>query len=315
LSRIARAAATGLLVLVCACGDGAPGAPIDRIEYDARTELNEPVVLSLVGEGLPAIDVVIAGYGRARFLVDSAMELTLLDRDFAKRCRLPVRSYAFELSIQTPSMALARVERAASVERLEFGAARAYDLALPLVDLQSVLEDTDGILGQDVLGDWALLFRPERRELVLLPSDSLEKRLAAFLPAGTRMESIPVHGEDRIMNISFDITGGPAVDLHVDTGSTSCTLPMDALARLGLSDPGTPSTSTSLSGKQTRPAWKVSGFPLGTQRLDLVLEGTQAAHGLLGWNALSQRTFVLDGPGRRVMIEASAVAPPPDSTR
>lgn len=309
MSRIARAAVTGLLALACACGDGVTGVPIDRIEYDARTELAEPVVLPLTGGSLPVIDVVIAGCGRARFLVDSAMELTLLDRGFARRCGLPIRSYSFELSIQTPSMALARVEQAAGVERLELGAARAYDLALPLVDLQTVLNDSDGILGQDVLGDWALLFQPARRELVLLPSDSLEKRLAAFLPAGTPMESIPVHGEDRIMNISFDITGGPAVDLHVDTGSTSSTLPMDALARLGLSEGGTPSESTSLSGKETRPAWKVSGFPLGTQQIDLVLQGTQAAHGLLGWNALSQRTFVLDGPGRRVMIAVDGTAP------
>jgi hypothetical protein len=113
------------------------------------------------------------------------------------------------------------------------------------------------------------------------------------------------------MKLELDIDGGAMqVSLDVDTGSSGTTLPQAALEVLGAQG-GTLVESMTLSGTKARRAWNVTGFPLGTQRIALVVECSATEHGLLGYNALSQRIFVLDGPGRRVLIEASAVAPPP----
>jgi hypothetical protein len=322
---LALVALLGLAAFACAPGDRRgvnPAAlgPVTAVVLDARTSLDEPVVVPLLGERLPVIEVEIAGRGKARLVVDSAMEISLLDREFARRCGLVARGYALELSIRTPSGALERVHECARVSRIDIRgtgsggtgshAATAFDLDMPLVDVRAILPDADGFLGQDVIGDWALLFDRANARLVVLPSDGLPKRLAAFLPRGTPMESLAVEGERRIMELGFEF-GDVAthVVLDVDTGSTATSLPQAALDALGISG-GTATESTTLSGKESRRKWKVSGFPLGTQRIELVVQDSAAEHGLLGWDALSQRIFVLDGPGRRVLIEASAVAPP-----
>ncbi|TAJ14007.1 MAG: hypothetical protein EPO68_12870 [Planctomycetota bacterium] len=299
------------LVLFAALGACAPASrgPVTEIAFDARTALDEPVVAPLVGDRLPMIEVEIAGCGSARFVVDSGMELSMLDRAFARTCGLATRGYAFELSIHTPSGALERVHECARVERIDIGTAAAFDLDMPLVDVRAIQPDADGFLGQDVIGDWALLFHAAKRELVILPADDLLKRLNKFIPAGTPMESLPISGDRRILTVGLEVGGGAMhVPLDVDTGSTSTTVPEAALDLLGVTG-GSIVESTTLSGKESRRARKISGFPLGNQRIELVIESSPIDRGLLGYDALSQRIFVLDGPGRRLLIEASAVAP------
>lgn len=283
---------------------------LDEVVFDAETRLEEPVVLPLLEASLPMIEVEIEGAGPARFVVDSGMEISLLDSGFARRHGLTERPVAFPLFYESAAGVSVRVERAADVAHLRAGEAEASRLHMPLCDLEGFPENIDGMLGQDVIGDWGLLFLPEGRELVLLPGDDVLKWLSRFLSVGTPLESIPLAGEDRIPHLELEIQPGPIhVEMTIDTGSTATTLPEAPLTVLGVKG-GTPVESTSLSGKSKRNARRVQGFPLGKQRIDLVLECSETDHGLLGWNALSQRIFVLDGPGRRLLIEASKITPP-----
>ncbi|MBL8858385.1 MAG: aspartyl protease family protein [Planctomycetes bacterium] len=158
------------------------------------------------------------------------------------------------------------------------------------------------------IGDWALLFLDARRELVILPSEGLLKSLSAFIESGTPLESMEIGGVDRIPIMPLHLMDADkTVDLHVDTGSTHTALPPHALEALGV-NAGTATESTTLAGKETRRAWKVLGFPLGNQRVDLTIRDTGGETGLLGYDALRQRIFVLDGPGQRLLIEAPATA-------
>jgi len=298
-----------IVIIAGACAPQvAVGPGLTEISYDAVTRLDEPVVLPLIEDALPVVEVEVAGCGRARFLIDSASELTVLDQAFADRCGLARRRFEFDLQINTAGGVLKRLDSAAHVERISLGGASAMGLDAPLIDLSSLPFRLDGILGQDVLGDWALLFMAARRQLVILPSDGLLERLAEILPAGTPMESIAVHGSSRIANIAYHFDEPDFdVDLHVDTGATHTMLPTLALEALGARD-GTPTESSTLAGKEARRAWNVSGFPLGTQLIDLAIRGTDKDTGLLGYDALRQRIFVVDGPGRRLLVEVPVTA-------
>ena len=287
-------------------------ASLTEVVLDAATTLEAPVVLALLDSRLPVVEADIDGCGKARLVVDSAAEITMLDVAFAERCGLAQRPFGIEVLVNAADGSQQRLERVAHVDRLSFGgpdaSAKASGLDCPLINLASLPGAVDGILGQDVIGDWALLFLPARRELVLLPSEGLTQRLAEFFPSNTPLESMELQGESRIANIPFSFGDGEGVltmDLHLDTGATHTSLPRPALEAMGLHG-GTKTESTTLGGVGQRMAFKIADFPLGSQRLELIVHDTPDATGLLGYDALSQRAFVLDGPGRRLMVEVRA---------
>jgi hypothetical protein len=260
------------------------------------------VVVPLLDEELPMVEAWIAGCGPVRCLVDTAMELTLLDAQLAARFALPQDVLDFILLVEAAGGGAQRLERTAWVEELRLGDARVHGLAPPLWDLASLGLGIDVVLGQDVLGDWAVLFDAAQRRLALLPSEGLLQRLEELLPAGTPLESIAMHGEDRVPCITLDLHGhGLSAELHVDTGSTATCLPAPVLARLA-TGPGTESESKTLAGTQRRLAWRFLDFPIGAQRVAVNVEAVEGDHGLLGYDALRQRVFVVDGPGRRLLV-------------
>lgn len=165
------------------CGRGSPpDSGVTEVVLDAQTSLGEPAVLPLLEDDLPVVEAEIAGCGRARMLIDTAMEMTLLDRAFAERCGLSQRPFAIEFLVDTAGGRLQRLERVAHVERITLGSAGASGIDAPLAELSALPFQLDGILGADVLGDWALLFMSTRRELVILPSDGLTFAVRASQP-------------------------------------------------------------------------------------------------------------------------------------
>jgi len=315
---LACALALVLIALAEACAPAAEEQGADEVVFDAETTLDGPVVLPLLGGRLPRVEAEVAGAGTARFLVDTAMEVTLLDAGFAKRAGLPQRRLDIDFRVTTGGGQQQRLQHVASIERLTLGggpgepSATASALHPPLADLAALGdlaqrdEGFDGILGQDVLGDWALLFDAPAGQLVILPADDLLHRLAAHLPTGMACEAIALQGGDRIPRFPL-VFSSPAreIEMHVDTGSSRTCLPLEVLEGLG-AGAGTPTEAVTLAGSEPRRAWKVEGFPLGTQRVALQVEGTAASWGLLGYDALSQRRFVLDGPGRRLLVAVEA---------
>ena len=115
-----------IVLAASACSGSTPkDSGVTEVQFDAATSLDEPVVLRLFEEDLPIVEAEIAGCGTARLLVDSAMEITLLDRTFVESCGLPQRPFAIEFLIDTAGGRLQRLERVAHVERLSLGSASA----------------------------------------------------------------------------------------------------------------------------------------------------------------------------------------------
>jgi len=269
-----------------------------EVKFSVETELPGIVEVPLLSERDPVIRASIPGKGEGLFIVDTAAEVTFLDESFAERCGLPGLTFDKEVNATRGRERVLELERCTRVERLEIGTAAAFDLHPPLVDLTHIREDLAGIIGQDILSNWIVLFDPPGGRMLLLPPGDIVKHLELLVEPGAALQTMPVSWTDRIPHIEFvNDEGGFVLDMVVDTGATITHLPRSAIDDQKLEQAGS-TTINQIDGSEEYTTWRLGKLELGRWQVrNIVVGDSGLPSGLLGYDVLSPFVFIIDGPG------------------
>lgn len=274
--------------------------PVAVLALDAETELAAPAALRTVADATrPTVEARLDGGRVARMLVDTGAELTVFDAGFADRSGLRVLPYAGTQRVANAALAQVAIQRVAAVERVSLGAASAKGLRAPLLDLAHFEGAFDGILGQDVLADWAVLFDARAGEVVLSPADPMELLKERF-EKGTAFLAQPLAGEGRTPKISFDVRDAK-LSMVVDTGSATSALPRRVADAIGAA-PAEPALYRHAGGTVERERRRIERFGIGPWTIALTATLVDGEYGLLGYDVLREFVFVVDVPRKRVLL-------------
>ncbi len=286
--------ALGALVLTgAACGP----PPVRWVRGVADRGLEGVAVVPLLDGALPYAHVLVDGHV-ARAVIDTGAESTLVDTRFAEESGLrhvaldvPVHSYKEGRTART-------YDTVAVVGRLELGDAWVTDLQTLVFDMAYFGEDLDMILGMDVLEAWGACFDDARRELRLFPGGTLATSLSGVFESGTEFTVWPWSAEGSRPLVAFDAGEGRGFDVLVDTGAVLSSLPRDVIEFLELEESGS-SAGHDIGGANRRTTHRLARLDLGGVALkDLDVQVYDEPHGLLGYAALRNFAFVVDGPER-----------------
>lgn len=248
-------------------------------------------------------------------ILDTGASRTTLDPSALHHLGLPLRRFW----IPRPHWRIGDFRwdtRYASPDRLAIGEAEIRGL--------EVREGEFNLLGADVLGRCALLVDVENRKLHLLPSEGLERILAALYP-GTTWVHTPLRGGQRT---TLEIAGGRRLDMVVDTGAQLTGLNRKSVQALGLkqASPNALRRQLGLPEPEGDPPFRLNAFrgqpgvEAGVYRLEglviggeprtfLVNEVEGPIPNILGMDQLGRSPFILDGPGERLWIARLPAAP------
>jgi len=293
----------GLLsvLLASACSSGPATLALDA----APLELAAPCVVPLAARERPVVELSLDGRPAGLFLLDTGSTITLIGGAKAAELGLERRPYAdsFEtVGAGGKSAKLAHYVRAA---RLELGALTVSGTRLTVLDDPVLAQaDVDGILGQDLLARLVLVLDPARHELHLLPQGGTEVLRSYLHSTGvgdgawamTPLEFRPCPF------LAFDVAGlEQPVELEIDTGAGSTSLPRAAIEALGLAPIGT-RTLGAIGGNHDEDLYRVESLGLFGLRVSANVTAARGAYGLLGMDVLGALVIVLDGPGRTLWL-------------
>ena len=301
ITALAGALAAGL------AGCGEPGVP--WTSSTVSLEVGAGVVLPLGDDVVPVVEARLDGHP-VRLLLDTGAEATILRDDLVETLGLPRLPLTHEVVSRRGAEVARTYEASSRVARLELGEAVAHDVSPLLADLPDFLLDIDGIVGMDVLGQAAVLFDAAAAEVRLLPSGTLGSSLAGVYEADGEIICWPwalEEGNRASVRLSFD--GGVEFDVVVDTGAGICGFPGWAVDDLGLEAIGT-YKSRHIGGADESELYSIKSLSFdevvtGPLRVDR--EPDEDETGLLGYEALSQFVFVVDGPERSFCFSGELV--------
>jgi hypothetical protein len=283
-SRAARARVSILLAAIA----GACAAPVPSVDVPQDTTTLAALV------GYPLFPGRIGGQ-EVDVMLDTGSPTSVLDESDARRLGLVTRTYVFPRRHRFVRGTQVQWHYA-NVERLELGALGVGPLELPLVDLRagSGYDGGGALLGCDVLRQCRILFEARSRTVRFVgassPQESGEvlRRLfpdRAFAPLAVRwIDSYPY--------VEVSLGSRPPARILLDTGRLQTSLPPERIRAWGL-----------------EPEWEgaetcfVDGLRIGSWRVRLVAQ-VQAfsPSGALGFDVLSELTFLWDGPGSALWI-------------
>ncbi len=275
-----------------------------------RSQVPGDVEVTLVPWSLPAVEAEVPGHGSALFLIDTGSEISLFDVRAIRSFGLPVEPLETAVTLTRGGAAKRRIHSGAAIPRLWIGDASLDDFHAPVTDLHSLREDLAGVIGQDVLAGWRLLFDPKRRSLWILgggEGTGGASPLASLAPDWSFVE-LPSRWLRGTARVEARIAGAP-LSMIVDTGARPITLPLPWVAAMRLDSAGT-TTIHDIGGSQEEPRYRLPRLELSTAAFtDLAVLGETRPEGLLGWDVLGQAPLLVDGPGRRVLLAVARAAP------
>lgn len=159
--------------------------------------------------------------------------------------------------------------------------------------------------------------QPSLRFAVLLLAMTLVGACVAT-PAMRPPSEVPFlrQADGRIIVFAL-IDGAGPFPLIIDTGASVTVLDDSLVAELGLAARGVEVTVHGVGGASSAPAYEPISVALGADELSLPwvvgidLPGSSDARGILGVDALAQRTIEIDSGARMLRLRSDRYAPPP----
>lgn len=288
--------------LAAGCSQGSPyGSPEPAIVVAV------PEVLPLVAGSLPVIEVTADGRTDLLMLVDSGASITSIDRIMAEELGLEIGRYdgsSLTTGADGRSMPL---EYYTTLRRLELGSVVVEDFLVTVLDSEATSRHGwFGILGQDVLARLPVIVDGARDQLHLLPIDTDEEGIAAYLAeqeVGDGAWAVaPIdYRPCPYLPASIDGLEPDDIEILIDTGASSTSLPMLAIEALGLEPVGTFTTVT-IAGLSKGNTYELEDFGLYGLLIDATIHGGKLDHGLMGMDILGELVVLLDGPGGRIWL-------------
>jgi len=287
--------------LACACGaDTRHGA-------EPRIEQSGPVIVPLEPGSTPLVRARLDGTIEALFLLDSGASVSIVDRTSAEEAGLAVQAHDGPWSTRGADGQSWSMDHYADLATIELGALVLHDVRVQALDFAIARsEGWFGILGRDVLDHFALLFDMEARRLHVLPSESTQASITAYIAEQGLGE-----GQWGLLTLD-DSTSRPTVsmtlggtedsyDLLIDTGADLTSFPKPALAALGLS-PLRSVDARSVGGAFSSSLYRIENLDWFGFSISVTVKASELEHGMVGMDILGEFVFVLDGPGRRLWL-------------
>lgn len=283
---------------------------VDAIRRDllglARTEVPGEVVIPLLPGDLPVVHARIDGGPPEEFIVDTAATRTAIRTERAASLGIRPPAAGTPATIATGT-GRARLAGFARIATLKIGAAAAFDLEPWVVDfpppfLDAVERPLAGIIGQDLLRNWVVLFDPLRAELRILRPRGVPERLARLFPhgGGFTRHALSWEGGVPLVRLAVRRTGRSA-RLIVDTGFDGIALSRALVRALGLAPTGRTEVG-GIGGSRWVPTYDLDGIEFcGTTIAAAGAHLHASRSGLLGNAVLRRYAIAIDGPRSRLI--------------
>ena len=218
---------------------------------------------------------------------------------------LPLQHYSRRVTASRGGEVVRTLEHYCHIERLEIGDATALDLRPPVMNLEYFefhSDLLDGILGQDVLRNWAVMFDAAKGQLHLLPSDDLDRFLREYFDFEVEFLLLPMTYPDGTPTIEITYDESLSVPFTVDTGASMVSLPRAAIVALELEQVGA-GEHHDIGGVTEKHYYLMPKFSLEKYTVNDVKVGDfPGDHGLLGYGVLKKFVFIVDGPGSQLWL-------------
>ena len=265
-------------------------APAPRL----ATELPGVVALAPRWSALPAVTVRVDGVAEGDFVLDTGAAITVVDRVHAERWGLEVVPLDAPLEVTRGGAPSGRLVARARVGRLELGDAAIVDLAPPVAELSTFEPRLAGLVGQDALGQWALLLAPG--EIRLAPPSAVPALVEELGPGAVALPTASWRG---VPTVAVELAG-TTWRMVVDSGSTMTSLPAAAVAALAL-EPRYRTTRVHVGGSEQAEIFLCHDLRLGPFELDVAVDSEPVEVGLLGYDVLG-RFRAVPRSGRRATL-------------
>ncbi len=276
-----------------------------------RSESSVP----LEPDTVPVITLTLGSSRPAPFLVDTGASVSLVDDAWSAANGLTESRYLVPRRMRGIGWQRT-VWSHARVAQVQLGdGATAHDVELALVDLRNLpvpgAEQSRpvGILGADLLRVSVTLFDARRGELRFLAADPIEERLAVLYPQ-TSWRSVRVEWKDDTPVIALTAADGGNMRMLLDTGAELSVIAARWDRTLGLeADEERAAEIAEIFATRDRavlrddlPFRRVTGVSLAGVPLEFSALRVGAERGILGNDVLRHLSFVLDGPGGRLLV-------------
>jgi predicted aspartyl protease len=291
----------GLSVIASACARDQRSHSIE----EASIVLTQPTRLSLVTTSTPVVEARVGSDESVRMLLDTGASHTLFGTEAVRRLGLVERPFAARAAVQTSDSRSVAFDSYVQVERLVLGDLELADVRVLVIDSEahSAL-GIDGILGQDLLSRLVLVFDPQRGEVHLLPPgagpDGIESFLARQDVGFGAWGRVPFALRPTPF-LELALPAGTTLDIALDTGATSTSLPTSVVEALGLERVSS-TEARSLAGITQPRTFRLAGLNLFGLQIGAEVQENELDHGLLGMDILSHLVIVIDGPRRELWL-------------
>jgi len=250
----------------------------------------------------------VPGGETARFVLDTGASGSFLDEGAAASWGLAIHRYFVPVLTRGGNghewiTHYTSSEEAGGVE-LVLGAVTIRYSEIPVMDLHSIVKESSGLLGQDVLSRVVVLYEPKPRQASILSHADWQSRLAT--EATTRWTPLPFHWEQGLPIVDLVMKDGTSVPMLIDTGCELSMITPEAAREMGLDVlPGEFHVGGSIGGAYGGALYELPVWKLGEWEVSSVVAENQTLdHGLLGVDVLGEVTFAFDGPGATLWIAA-----------
>lgn len=298
------------LLAPAACNAGRPLPSLAEVPV----ALAAPTVLPMTHLSRPIVKVRLDGSEGVPFLVDTGASHTLIGLDTAVELGMQIATHPGTTTVEGSSSHSVAADDYAYVTSLRAGELEARGFYITALDDDVMgMHGFVGILGQDLLSRLVAVFDMERRELHWLPSGTGHEEIAGYL----RESRI---GDGAWISLKLRYDGRPflpltvadieddALEMLVDTGADSSSLPTAVVDTLGVEPSGT-GMYQGVGGYYEGREFLLEDFHMFGFQLSFECHETQQDHGVLGMDLLREFVFLLDGPGERCWLHHRSVAP------
>ena len=261
----------------------------------------------------PVVMATVDGRPDLAFLVDTGADTSSVDLAMAEALGFPIRPYSRSGSSKGADGRAIAFEGYVPMERIEIGSVLVEGLGVPAIDSDVTrLHGWFGILGQDVLKHVILVLDAERGRLHALPPSTDQDGISSYLKArkiGTGAWVALDVDFRPCPFLVFDVDGleGGKMEMEVDTGATSTSLPAPAIAALGLEEIGTFSAH-GIAGVHEGRTFRLEDLGLVGLKISGEVHEAKLAYGLFGMDVLGLLVIVLDAPHGRIWFHNRAGA-------
>ncbi len=268
-----------------------------------RTQLPHEVVLPLKKEGAsPVVRVEVDGR-KQWFLVDTGNSETIVYQPLPD-AKDPLPTHRFLLPSIFLEWGVRLVTRYVHIERLAMGEATAGPVDAALWNWRPD-KGQDGILGMDILGQWATLFDVDRGEVRFFPASiALDARLAEIYP-GRRWHTYPLSWRIGRPFVTLPTQDGGHLSFLIDTGATCNALTYWTAWRRSFSpigdEKGREFTAEAFGNLGAVSLHRLDGLLLGDCEVS-TLGFLNGFVNMLGFEVLNTTPLVMDGPGKKLWI-------------